>query len=75
MSNLLREAVERAQALPEDEQERLGALLLAEVDQALADAAFDALIDSRPDVLKRLADEAWAEHVAGRTVPLDPDRI
>lgn len=71
MSTLLREAIERAQTLPEDEQERLGALFLAEVEQALADAAFDALLESRPDVLERLAAQAEAAFAAGLTEPLD----
>jgi hypothetical protein len=30
---------------------------------------------SRTDVLARLADEAVAEHRAGRTEPLDPDAL
>ena len=32
-------------------------------------------IATRPDVLARLADEALAEHHAGRTEALDPDRF
>ena len=73
VSTLLQEAIERALTLPEDEQERLGGLFLAEVEQAVREAEFDALIESRPDFLQKMADEAWAEFVAGRTQPLDPD--
>ena len=71
MSTLLQEAIERAQALPEDEQERLGALFLAEVEQAVREAEFDALIESRPDFLERLAAKVEAEIEAGLTEPLD----
>ena len=71
VSTLLQEAIERAQALPEDEQERLGALFLAEVEQAVREAEFDALIESRPDFLERLAAKVEAEIEAGLTEPLD----
>ncbi len=74
MSTLLLEAIERARTLPEGEQERLGALFLAEVEQAVREAEFDALIESRPDVLERLGAEALAEYEAGLTEPLDIDK-
>jgi hypothetical protein len=74
MSTLLQQVVERAQGLSDQEKERLGALFLAEVEQALADEAFDALLDSTPDVLDALAAEARAEIAAGLTLPLDLER-
>jgi hypothetical protein len=74
MSTLFQQVIERAQGLSEAEQERLSALFLAEVEQALADEAFDALIASRPDVLERMGAEALAEFEAGLTEPLDLGR-
>ncbi|MFN0096244.1 MAG: hypothetical protein ACKVVT_15895 [Dehalococcoidia bacterium] len=74
MSSLLREAMERAQTLPAAEQERLGALFLQEVEDAIREAEFDALIESRPDVLDRLEAQAIAAFEAGLTEPLDLER-
>ncbi len=74
MTALLEHAVAKARRLPEEAQDALAALLLAEIDdEAQWDAAF-----SRPeshDVLARLAAEARAEHEAGRTLDLDPDTL
>lgn len=68
MTKSLEAAFKAASGLPEEEQDSLAAAILAEL-------AFDAAIASRPDVLERLADEALAEHRAGRTLPLDPDNL
>ncbi len=72
VSTLLQAAIERAQTLPLCEQERLGALFLAEVEQAVREAEFDALIESRPEILEKWRAGALAEFEAGLTEPLNP---
>lgn len=64
MTDLLERAFAKAATLPEVEQDALAALILAEIEseqrwqQAFADSQ---------DVLTQLADEALAEHRAGKT--------
>ena len=72
MTRLLDEAFAAAAELPEAEQNALASALLSEL---ASEQAIDAAIATRPDVLTRLADEAVAEHRAGRTEALDPDRL
>lgn len=72
MTRLLDEAFAAAAELPEAEQNALASALLSEL---ASEQAIDAAIATRPDVLARLADEALAEHRAGRTEALDPDRL
>ena len=72
MTNKLREAFETAARLPVGEQDALAAAILEEIE---SDARWTASLAARPDVLERLADEALAEHKAGRTKPLVPDDI
>lgn len=72
MTHLLEEAFAAAARLPETEQDALGRALLAEL---ASEAAIDRAIEGAPDALAGLADEALAEHRAGRTEPLDPDRL
>ena len=72
MTKLLEEAFAEASKLPEQEQDALAAVLLDELaserrwDQAFADSA---------DLLAQLADQALAEHQAGKTQVLDPERL
>ena len=72
MTRLLEEAFAAAAELPEAEQNALASALLSEL---ASEQAIDAAIAARPDVLARLANEAQAEHRAGRTEALDPDRL
>ena len=72
MTRLLDEAFAAAAELPEAEQNALAIALLSEL---ASEQAIDDAIATRPDVLARLADEALAEHRAGRTEALDPDRL
>ena len=44
-------------------------------EDAEADARWDALFVQSQDMLAALADEALAEFAAGRTEPLDPDKL
>ena len=72
MTKLLEEAFAEASKLPEQEQDVLAAVILEELaserrwDQAFADSA---------DLLAQLADQALAEHRAGKTQVLDPERL
>ena len=72
MTKLLEEAFAEASKLPEQEQDALAAVILEELvserrwDQAFAESA---------DLLAQLADQALAEHQAGKTQILDPERL
>ena len=72
MTKLLEEAFAEASKLPEQEQDTLAAVILEELaserrwDQAFADSA---------DLLAQLAEQALAEHQAGKTQMLDPERV
>ena len=72
MTKLLEEAFAEASKLPEREQDALATVILEELaserrwDQAFANSA---------DLLAQLADQALAEHRAGKTHVLDPERL
>ena len=72
MTTLLERAFAEAAKRPEAEQELLASRLLAELS---AEDDFDRAITSSADKLARLAAEALAEHRAGLTEELDPDRL
>ena len=72
MTNLLDEAYAAAKELPEEEQEAIGAVLLAEID---ADRRWDELFAQPSDVIERMADQALEDHRLGKTIPLDPDTL
>jgi hypothetical protein len=71
VSKLLDEAYAAAKELPEQEQEAIGAWLLAEI----ADRRWEELLAQPSDVIERMADRALDLHRLGRTLPLDPDRL
>jgi len=73
MGRLLTRAIEEAQKLPDDEQEAIGAWLLAEIE---SERRWDDLFSRRPsETLESMAAEALADFRAGRTTPLDPDQL
>lgn len=72
MTNKLKEAFETAARLPAGEQDVLAAAILEEIE---SDARWTASLAAHPEALERLADEALAEHRAGRTKPLIPGDI
>ena len=73
MGKLLERAIEEAQKLTEDEQEAVGAWLLAEIE---SERRWDELFRRPPsELLDRMAAEALEDFRAGRTSPLDPDRL
>ena len=74
MNQLLQEAFDRAAELPRAEQDRLARFLLAELESERRWADLFASPESE-DLLERLADEALAEHRAGRTLPLTSEEL
>ena len=73
MGKLLERAIEEAHKLDDDEQEAVGAWLLAEIE---SERRWNELFSKRPpEALERLAAEALEDHRAGRTTPLDPDQL
>jgi hypothetical protein len=72
MTNLLDEAYAAAKELPEEEQEAIGAVLLAEID---ADRRWEELLSQPSEVVERMVDKALENHRLGKTLPLDPDTL
>ena len=70
MNQLLQKAFDRAAELPQEEQDRFARFLLAEMESERKWTELFVRPES-DDLLERLADEALAEHRAGRTRPLD----
>jgi len=70
MTKALKKAFEAAARLSESAQDELATAILAEIE---AEARFDAAIEASGSKLERLADEALAEHRAGRTESLDDE--
>jgi hypothetical protein len=66
MTELLRTAFLAAQALPDDEQDALAAIILDEIDD---EQRWAAAFRRTPEVLAELAVETLVEHRAGRTLP------
>ncbi len=62
MSRLLEQAIEEAHKLPEQEQEAIGAWLLAEIE---SERRWDDLFSRPSAAIERMAAEALEEHRAG----------
>ena len=72
MGRLLEKAISEASKLPENEQETIGAWLLAEMQ---SERRWAELFAKSSSAVERMADEALKEHAQGLTTPLDPDRL
>jgi hypothetical protein len=72
MTKLLQKAFDEASKLPDAEQDTLGRILL---DELASERRWDELFAGSHGLLAELADEALAEHRAGRTEKLDPDKL
>ena len=72
MTKALQDVFKEAEKLPEAEQEQLAAAIRAELE---AETVWEARLTASKSALEALADEALAEHRAGRTLPLDPDKL
>ena len=71
MTKILQEAFDQASKLSEAEQDALGRILLEEL---ASERRWEDLFAGSQDLLEELANEALAEHDAGRTEKLDPDK-
>jgi hypothetical protein len=72
MTKLLEKAFAEAAKLPDADQDALAQAVLAELG---SERRWDELFAASADVLSELAEEALAEHRAGRTKRLDPDTL
>jgi len=66
MSKTLSHAVQLAMQLPEKDQDALGALILREIE---SEKQWVELFAKSQSQLSKLADQALADHNAGRTLP------
>jgi hypothetical protein len=64
MTKLLEKALEKVSSLPQDEQDAIASQILAELED---EAAWERGFASQQGKLRRLADEALAEHRRGET--------
>ncbi len=72
MTRLLNKAFEKAALLPEPDQIAFANFLFAELT---SDQRWQQAFANSQDALEQLAEEALAEHRAGRTIELDPDKL
>ena len=68
MSKLLEQALEKVGAMPEDEQNMIAAQILAVI---AGEHAWKEQLESKRDVIRRMAREAIDEDDAGQTLPLN----
>jgi len=72
MGKLLEMAIAETAKLAEQEQEAVGAWILAELE---SERRWDEVFAKSQDLLAKLAEEARQEYRAGLTEPLDPDKL
>lgn len=72
MTKILDKAITEVRKLPPEQQDALGARILEELE---SDRRWDELLAGSAEVLDKLAEEAIAEHRAGKTKPFDPADI
>ena len=72
MTRLLEQAMKQVGELSEAEQDAIAQIVLEEIE---SERRWDELFARSTDKLAKLADQAWAEHVAGGSEELDPDRL
>ena len=72
MTELLRKAFEEASKLSPKEQDALASVLLEELR---GERHWDTTLEETHEELSSLADAALAEHRAGKTEPLDPEKL
>ena len=72
MTDLLQQAFEKASQLSPDEQNAFAAWML---DELGSEERWNELFARSQDQLAKLADDAIAEHTAGKTQPLNPDAL
>ena len=74
MTQLLKKAFDKiSKELPESEQDRIAQALIDLVERD--DAEWDALLAKNPDKLRKMADRALEDYLAGRTTVLDLKKL
>lgn len=72
MTQTLDAAIAQLAKLPPDEQDRIGRWLL---DELRDEEQWTSQFAASQDTLAKLAAEARADHAAGRTTDLDPEKL
>jgi hypothetical protein len=72
MTKMLQKVIDEVSQLPPDEQDTFAAWMLEELR---SEQRWNELFARSQDMLAKMADEALAEHNAGKTLPLDPDTL
>lgn len=72
MTKLLEEAIAKVRELSEADQDAIGQLVLDEIE---SERHWDELFAKSPEKLRKLAEDAMAEHEAGKSEPLDPEKL
>jgi hypothetical protein len=72
MTQTLDAAIAKLATLPPDEQDRVGNWLLEEIRD---EEHWNHQFATSQEALSSLAAEALADHAAGRTTPLDPEKL
>jgi hypothetical protein len=72
MTRLLEQAIERLRAMPENQQDQLARFLLRELEE---DQRWSRSTAAHEGKLKGFADTLLADDAAGKSEPLDPDRL
>jgi hypothetical protein len=73
MTKLLEDAITRLRQMPDEEQQDAIAQIV--LDEIESERRWDELFATSPEKLRKLADDAWAEHEAGGSEELDPDQL
>jgi hypothetical protein len=72
MTKLLARALKKMKALPGPEQDAIASLVLEELED---ERRWEKAFAKSGRALRRLGEEAAAEHRAKKTKPLDPERL
>ena len=72
MTNLLECVVEKVKVLPDSEQDAIATFMIEELEDEMR---WEKAFARSQDALAKLAQEAMAEHRAGKTKELDPDTL
>ncbi|HLY26432.1 MAG TPA: hypothetical protein VKQ72_08845 [Aggregatilineales bacterium] len=72
MSDLMEEVISEIHKLPEEDQDALAQWIRYELE---SEQRWKEAFAASEDILGQMADEALAEHRAGKTLPLDPDTL
>ncbi|KYC38805.1 hypothetical protein WA1_34960 [Scytonema hofmannii PCC 7110] len=72
MTELLEKAIAKLKTLPASEQDSIAVMILEELED---EVRWDRVFGSSQDALAQLAAEAMAEHRAGKTQELDPEKL